>query len=528
MKNIHQANALFMRMKISLSSFAIRRALSRTLATREKLGSRTKLLFALLIFLVSFATKSLQAVDLAPVMYTAQQPFGGLTDTYDSRAVSIIEGEGILGPYDINPRRTIWIAQAPGYSVFLSLVYRLTNRNFFNVQLLQNLANSISPIIIFFIAGMLISWRTGIAVGMLAAISHHLSHISNYILPDSISALPLLLAFLCLTITMRYQKSARLVKQTYMLYVLAGIMLGFAAWLRSQTMLLAFFLVIMLTLISIRRLRLTTIKRTALMAIVSVLTIAPITIKNYIVYNEFVPINIGAGIVLWEGIADESGDKYGAVAKDDEVAAQDAIFYNEPRYAGTWSSPDGIMRDRDRVKRSLEIIKAHPVWYAGVMVKRAREMVKYSAHASLVAKPVEAKSQELQMQENPQPVRKPLRELAASSSQSPLEVGRKLFYFRPLFRALQRMSKESMQVFILLGLIAVFILSRRRAWFVLITPIYYFIFQGFFHSEFRYTLPMQYFVFTFAAVTWVLLVTPMARGIVKIGNKIRHFRAAVS
>jgi 4-amino-4-deoxy-L-arabinose transferase-like glycosyltransferase len=105
---------------------------------------------------------------------------------------------------------------------------------------------------------------------MLSAISHHLSHISNYILPDSVSALPLLAAFLCLTLAMRYQKSARLIKQTYMLYALAGLMLGFAAWLRSQTMLLAFFLLVMLALISMKRIP--AIKRAALMALVSVLT----------------------------------------------------------------------------------------------------------------------------------------------------------------------------------------------------------------------------------------------------------------
>ena len=151
-------------------------------------------------------------------------------------------------------------------------------------------------------------------------------------------------------------------------------------------------------------------------------------------------------------------------------------------------------------------------------------MVKYSAHASLVAKPVEAQSQAMQAQDNPEPVRKNLRDIAATSSQSSLEVGRKLFHFRPLFRALQRILKEAMQVFILLGLIVVFLLSRRRAWFLLITPIYYFIFQGFFHSEFRYTLPMQYFVFTFAAVTWVLLVTLMTQGVMKATNKIRQFR----
>jgi hypothetical protein len=513
--------ALLVRMTISLSPFALRRALCRALATGEKLTLRTRLIFALLIFLLSFAAKSLQAVDLAPVMYTARQPFGGLTETYDLRAVSILEGEGLLGPYGINPRRTVWIAQAPGYSIFLSLIYRLGSRDFFKVQLAQNLLNSLSPVIIFLIAGMLLGWRTGLAAGLLSAISHHLSYISNFILPDALSALPLLTAFLCLTLALRYRNSASRVRQCYLLFGLAGVMLGLAAWLRSQTMLLPFFLLVMLALISSPRLPV--MKRAALMALVSLLTIAPITIKNYLVYGEFVPVNIGAGIVLWEGIGEESGDRYGAVSKDDEVAEQDAMIYNEPRYAGSWSTPDGIMRDRDRVKRSLEVIQAHPVWYAGVMAKRAREMVKYSAHAPLVAKPVEAESQTLQTRETPEPVRENLRELAAASSQSALAVGRSLFHLRPGFRALQRIAKESMQIFILLGLSAVLLLSRRRAGFILITPIYYVLFQGFFHTEFRYTLPMQYFVFILAAVTWVLLLTLTARGIVKITRKIGLF-----
>jgi hypothetical protein len=67
----------------------------------------------------------------------------------------------------------------------------------------------------------------------------------------------------------------------------------------------------------------------------------------------------------------------------------------------------------------------------------------------------------------------------------------------------------------------VFFLSRRRAWFLLIVPLYYFLFQGFFHTEFRYTLPMQYFVFTFAAVSWVLAITLLLRGLHKVFRRFR-------
>ena len=68
----------------------------------------------------------------------------------------------------------------------------------------------------------------------------------------------------------------------------------------------------------------------------------------------------------------------------------------------------------------------------------------------------------------------------------------------------------------LLSLVALLLLSPTRTWFFAGVPIYYFLFQGFFHTEFRYTLPMQYFVFTFAAVTWVLALAMMGRGIKKI------------
>jgi hypothetical protein len=491
--------------------FTVRRFLSRTLATRQKRNWKFKTAVALAIFLLSFVTKSLQAVDLAPVMYTIEQPFGGLTDTYDMRAMSIIEGEGIIGPYDINPRRTVWIAQAPGYAIFLSLVYILTSRDFYNVQLVQNLLNSVSPVLIFFIAGLLLGWRVGIAAGLLSAISHHLSYISNYILPDALSALPLLGGFLLLTLALRYYRRWGVV---YLLFAFAGVMLGLAAWMRSQTMLLGVFAVLLLTLTT--KPRLLTLKRTLVMAAFSLLTIAPITIKNYRVYNEFVPVNIGAGIVLWEGIADASGDKYGAVAIDEEVAKQDAEIYGVPRYAGAWSSPDGIMRDRDRIKRSLAIIKAHPVWYAGVMLKRAREMVKYSAHAPLILKPQEAAALA-----RTEPVKQGWEILLMESGDGSLSIGRRLAFLRVPLRTGQRLAKEAMQSFIWIGVIAVFFLSRRRAWFLLSVPLYYFLFQGFFHTEFRYTLPMQYFVFTFAAVSWVLAITLLFRGLRMLMRRFR-------
>ena len=473
--------------------------------------TRAKIITALVIFTFSYVTKTLQAVDLAPVMYTTQQPLGGLTDTYDLRAASILRGEGLLGPYNIHPSRTVWVAQAPGYSIFLSLVYRMTGRDFFRVQMVQNAVNSLSPVLLFLIAGLVVSWRVGQVAGMIAALSHHFSHISNFILPDSLSALPLLGAVLLITVADRLRKRAS-AKHVYLLYASAGVMLAAAAWLRSQTMLMGLFLIPVLVLISTRRWK--ALKLAATAAAVSILCIAPVTIKNYVVYGEFIPINIGMGIVLWEGIAEASNYGFGTVAKDEEVAAQDAIIYNNPRYGGTWSSPDGVMRDRDRVRKSLEIIKNNPAWYAGVMVDRMREMFKYSANAPLVYKP-----SQVQGRAPAHPIKKGWEDRLSDGSV--LRFGESLFWLRPVLRFLQRAIKETLHLFIIAGLVMTAAASLRRTLFLLAVPVYYLIFQSFMHTEFRYTLPMHYFIFVFAAVGWTALGRLLLGGSRRLFEKLR-------
>ncbi|HKG23142.1 MAG TPA: hypothetical protein VKC34_14685 [Blastocatellia bacterium] len=72
------------------------------------MGAKTKIAFASLIFAVSYAARTLQAVDLSPAIYTLDHPFNGLTRAYHERAESILNGEGLLSPYDIDPSRTEW------------------------------------------------------------------------------------------------------------------------------------------------------------------------------------------------------------------------------------------------------------------------------------------------------------------------------------------------------------------------------------------------------------------------------------
>jgi hypothetical protein len=480
-------------LNLQRQAFKLRRRLARLLATRVPMSLRAKRVTSLLLFSIAFAVRSLHAVDLQSVMYTTNQPFNGLTVVYDQRATNIIEGGGLLGPYD-KPWQTQWLSQAPGYAIYLSAIYATAGRDFFNVQLLQNGLTALAPVLLFLMAGSLLGWRVGIVAGLLAAVSHHLAHISNFILPDALCALPVLAAMYVLLL-------ARRGRRVYLSYALTGGLCGLAAWLRPQTMALGLFLVVMLALIDRPRRR--AWRRAVVTAGVALLVIAPITIRNYLVYKAFVPINIGVGIVLWEGIGEASGDRFGAVATDDEVALQEAELYNEPRYGGSWATPDGITRDRERVRKSLAIVKQHPFWYAGLMLRRMKEMVNYTAHAPLVFRldqpsaPTDAAT-----------IKPEWQDLSAQSTRP--NVGQRLFWLRPIVRAVQRLTKETMLPMILIGALLCFIAAWRRAMFIAIVPLYYFIFQSAVHTEFRYTLPMQYFLFVFAALAWVVVIAGLA------------------
>lgn len=479
-----------------------RRRLIRALGTAQSWRLKTKLIVAAAIFALSFATKSLHATDLAHLIYTTEQPFGGLTEGYDQRAVSILRGEGLMGPYEIEPTDTKWLTQAPGYSIFLAGVYQVLGRDFYKVQPVQNAINSLSAVLIFLIAGSLISWRVGALSGLIAALSHHLGHISNFILPDAMHALPVLAGIYFVLLARRPRVNS------YLLYAGAGLAIGLASWLRAQTMLLGLFLIVLLAVMSARRWNV--MKRAIVMAAVSLLAIAPITIRNYVVYGELIPIQLGTGLNLWEGIGEASGDRFGAVKEDTEVATQEAELYNEPRYAGSWTTPDGIMRDRDRTKRSLGVILHHPVWYAGVMLGRLSEMLKYSAHAPLVFT-----IDQVRTKQRTAPVKRAWRDVAEDSSPA---IGESIFWLRPPVRALQRIIKETMLPFIIIGAGLLFAASWRRGLFISMVPLYYFVFQSAMHTEFRYTLPMQYFMFVFAAISWVLLVASIWNAVRRIAR----------
>jgi hypothetical protein len=155
----------------------------------------------------------------------------------------------------------------------------------------------------------------------------------------------------------------------------AGVSLGIACWFRVNPLYLcagwAFALFVFTR--APRRQRLL---MSAAVLFGTVLVIAPIVVRNYLVFPDFTPTGGTIGVNLWEGLGEtELGRQNGFILGDDKMLAQERVKLSLPADAQLqW--PDGIRRDRERAREALDFIKQHPIWYAGVMLGRMWGMLK--------------------------------------------------------------------------------------------------------------------------------------------------------
>ncbi|MFN2576652.1 MAG: glycosyltransferase family 39 protein [Pyrinomonadaceae bacterium] len=278
------------------------------------------------------------------------------------------------------------LGHPPGYSFLIAAVYSFRHSDS-AVQFMQIAGDALSAVLIFLIVAELSPVSAGAIAGLLAAFSPQLAWNSVLLLPDSISVLPILLAIYLLALGL---KKPRLVN-----FLMVGALIGLSCWLRANGMLLTLFVAAVVPLlIGFGRLpsggeprkratphRAQTIGAQWRFAIAvicgTLLILLPLTIRNAIVFHRLIPLSLGAGQTLLEGIGDyDAAGKYGIPRTDVGIMKQEAELYQRPDYYGTLFNPDGVERERARLSRGLAIIGAHPLWFAGVMTRRASSMLR--------------------------------------------------------------------------------------------------------------------------------------------------------
>ena len=258
------------------------------------------------------------------------------------------------------------LGHPPGYAIVLAFLSALFGDSYNVIQFFQITCDALAAVVVFLIAIELLPLGVGIIAGLLVAFAPQFSWNSVLLLPDTLAVLPLLLAIYCLA---RALKKPRLIT-----VILAGVFVGLSCWLRANALLMAPFLALVVLLLSPRDRRL---RYAGALLLGAVLVVAPLTIRNWLVFNHFIPVSLGAGQTMLEGISDyDPTRRFGIPDTDMAIMKMEAEQYNRPDYYSTLFAPDGVKRERMRLARGFGVIRDNPIWFASVMVRRAGSMLR--------------------------------------------------------------------------------------------------------------------------------------------------------
>ncbi len=289
---------------------------------------------------------------------------------YEREADRISDQGSLLFPQEpVDEGDARLIVHPPGYSILIAAMTDKESRSYTQLRLFQIFIDSISTALVFLIAVEFLPLAAALIAGLLAALSPHLAYYSIWLTPESPAVLPVLLAVYLLL------RSPRLIS-----VAAAGLCIGVSCWLRANCLLLAPFLAIPILILFERGKKL---RASAVIVAAAFALIAPITIRNYVVYGRFIPLSLGAGITLIEGIADyDTEERFGMPDDDRATLLTDVEWHNREDYSGNLWSPDGVERDRARFARGLSVIKSNPGWFLGVMLRRSAFMLRYNGSGS--------------------------------------------------------------------------------------------------------------------------------------------------
>ncbi len=268
------------------------------------------------------------------------------------------------------------LAHPPGYSLLWALIFKLRGGDR-AMQFVQILCDVASVLAVFLLTGELLPRGVAFIAALFAALAPQFTWNSVVLLPDTIAVLPILLAVYCLIVAAKRCRIAAALA--------CGVLIGVSCWLRPNALLLAPFCCLIAPLLFVRGERL---QYVAAIVCGAVLVIAPLTIRNAIVFRYFVPLSLGAGQTMLEGISDyDQTRRFGIPNTDIEIMREEAQRFARPDYAETLFGPDGVARERMRVQWAFSLIRTHPVWFAGVMAHRAASMLRLERAPVVAATP---------------------------------------------------------------------------------------------------------------------------------------------
>jgi len=270
---------------------------------------------------------------------------GELMDStrYKRVAINLIEGKGFTEYGDVPTAFS-----PPLYPFFLAGVFKIFGQSNFAVKVIQAILSGLTCLVILQIATILFNRRVGYMSAILVAIYPELIALSGYLYTETLFIFLVCTAFLFLLKAFAENGNLRL-------WIAGGFFLGLSILTRHLLLLFPVFL--FFTCLLFRKNR-TLWKQIIVFSAVCYLVMAPWIIRNYIVFEEFIPVatGVGGGLFMGSHIQYEGGYNYQKTVK---------LLIDESRGAKSYADRDGIL-----MRKALKNIFDHPWEYSKIVLKK--------------------------------------------------------------------------------------------------------------------------------------------------------------
>jgi len=201
---------------------------------------------------------------------------------YHNMAISIINGQGFRGKA-YNP---------PGYPLFLSLIYNIFGLNTFAVRIVQSLLSSIMVIFIFYIAQIAYDKNTAILAGLISMIYPFFVYWTGALLTETL--------FIFLYVISIFFIYRFLLTKSQLWNIVGSFSLGLTTLVRPVVLSLPLFILIFY-LLNNKSLK-SCLLNIFIFCLIYFSVLAPWTIRNYLIFDRFIPVTTSSGINLLAGM----------------------------------------------------------------------------------------------------------------------------------------------------------------------------------------------------------------------------------
>ena len=297
----------------------------------------------------------------------AESALSGITDNYRSDAAVLLHGDFSTFLFGPNPPGDANVlAHPPGYPILIAAVHGIFGESV-DFRIAQIPLNALGPLIVWLIVEEIFGFTAGWIAAFLTAISPQISYNSILILPDSLAVIPLLAAIYFATLAYK--------KGTLSHVIMCGLFLGLSCWFRANGLLLPVFVAAVFLLQLSKKIR---IRAAVILLAVFAAVILPITIRNYVGFHALIPVSLGSGLNLVEGIGDfDKEGRFGMPATDAALMEMESRVLNCPDCINSFYNPDGVERERFRTRLAVSVIRANPIWFAGVVLRRGASFFRF-------------------------------------------------------------------------------------------------------------------------------------------------------